>query len=52
VDENIRGGAKEILNALKDQLSDSSRGVRAALKSQRPSDKPGWRAFEIEVAFE
>jgi hypothetical protein len=52
VDENIRGGAKEILNALKDQLSDSSRGVRAALKSQRPSDKPGWRLFEIEVAFE
>ncbi len=52
VDENIRGGAKEALNAIRDQLSDPTRGVRAAIQAQRPSDKPGWRRFEIMIAFE
>jgi hypothetical protein len=52
VDENIRGGPREALNALKDQLSDPSRGVKASSPSQRPSDKPGWRMFEIRIEFE
>jgi hypothetical protein len=52
VDENIRGGPREALNALKDQLSDPSRGVKASSPSQRPSDKPGWRMFEIRIGFE
>lgn len=52
VDENIRGGAREALRALRDQLADPPRGVRASIQSQRASEKPGWRAFEILVEFE
>ncbi|HZF00116.1 MAG TPA: pilus assembly protein PilM [Planctomycetota bacterium] len=52
VDESIRGGAQSALNVLRDQLTDASRGVRATVKTQRTSDKPGWRSFEIEIAFE
>jgi type IV pilus assembly protein PilM len=52
VDENIRGGARETLNAIRDQLSDPSRGVRAAIQAQKPSDKPGWRRFEILITFD
>jgi type IV pilus assembly protein PilM len=53
VDENIRGGARDALNAVKDQLSDASRGVKAEITKQRASDqKPGWRQFEIAVTFE
>lgn len=52
VDENIRGGAREALRALRDQLADPPRGVRASIQSQRASEKPGWRVFEILVEFE
>jgi type IV pilus assembly protein PilM len=52
VDENIRDGARKAIGTITDQLSDSSRGVKATLKSQKPSDKPGWRVFEIVVSFE
>jgi len=52
VDESIRGTVSAALNGLKDQLSDSSRGVRAAIKKQQASDKPGWRQFEMEITFE
>lgn len=52
VDENIRGGAREALRALRDQLSDPPRGVKASIQSQRAGEKPGWRAFEILVQFE
>jgi type IV pilus assembly protein PilM len=52
IDENIRGGPRDALNALKEQLSDASRGVKASLKSQKQSDKPGWRVFEMVIGFE
>jgi len=52
LDENIRGGAREALNAVRDQLNDPSRGVRASIQNQKASDKPGWRQFEIVIAFE
>lgn len=52
IDENVRGGAMTVLNGLKDQLSDASRGVRASSPSQRESGKPGWRMFEIRIGFE
>lgn len=52
VDENIRGKAGEALIVLRDQLSDPSRGMKATIKSQRPSDREGWRAFEILVTFD
>ncbi|HYF01401.1 MAG TPA: pilus assembly protein PilM, partial [Planctomycetota bacterium] len=52
VDENIRGGPREALMALRDQLTDASRGVRAGIRSQRASPRPGWRTFEIVVSFE
>jgi type IV pilus assembly protein PilM len=52
IDEAIRGGARDALANLRDQLSDASRGVKASLKSQKASDKPGWRQFEIEITFE
>jgi hypothetical protein len=52
VDENIRDGARKVIGTITDQLSDASRGVKATLKSQKPSDKPGWRVFEIVVNFE
>ncbi|HXX92199.1 MAG TPA: pilus assembly protein PilM, partial [Planctomycetota bacterium] len=52
VDENIRDGARKAIATITDGLSDSSRGVKAELKSQKPSDKPGWRVFEIVVSFE
>jgi type IV pilus assembly protein PilM len=52
VDENIRGKAGEALIVLRDQLSDPSRGMKAVIKSQRPSDREGWRAFEILVTFD
>jgi type IV pilus assembly protein PilM len=52
VDENIRGGALEALNGIRDQLTDPSRGVKASILPQRPSDRRGWRVFEILVSFE
>lgn len=52
IDENIRGGAREALNTMRDQLTDASRGVRASLKEQKASDKPGWRQFEMQIAFD
>lgn len=52
IDENIRGGAREALNTVRDQLTDASRGVKATIKNQKASDKPGWRQFELEIAFE
>lgn len=53
VDENIRGGEpRKALNALREQLSDPSRGMRAALQNQKSADRPGWRSFEIVVTFE
>lgn len=52
IDENIRGGAREALNTMRDQLTDASRGVKAAIKNQKASDKPGWRQFELEISFE
>ncbi|MBV8880342.1 MAG: pilus assembly protein PilM [Planctomycetaceae bacterium] len=52
IDENIRGGARDALNAMRDQLSDASRGVRATIQNQKASDKPGWRQFEIVIAFD
>jgi hypothetical protein len=52
IDEAIRGGAREALNAIRDQLSDASRGVKAVVQNQRASDKAGWRQFEIVIAGE
>lgn len=52
IDENIRGGPREALFSLRDQLSDASRGVKATIQNQKASDKPGWRQFEIVVTFE
>jgi type IV pilus assembly protein PilM len=52
LDENIRGGPREALNAVRDQLTDPSRGVRASIRNQKASDKPGWRQFEIVIEFE
>ena len=52
VDENIRGGARDALNAMRDQLTDASRGVKASIEKQKESDKPGWRQFQIVITFE
>jgi type IV pilus assembly protein PilM len=53
VDENIRGGqAGEAVKALRDQLTDTSRGMKARVGNQKASTKPGWREFEIVVTFE
>lgn len=53
VDENIRGGPREALNGIRDQLTDASRGVSAKiLRVNASPDKPGWRVFEILVNFE
>lgn len=53
VDENIRGGPREALNAVRDQLTDPLRGVAARiLRVNASPDKPGWRVFEILVTFE
>src|SRR5436190_18728182 len=52
IDENIRGGRREALNALRDQLTDSSRGVRAVIGDVKASDKPGWNQFRVEITFE
>jgi type IV pilus assembly protein PilM len=52
IDESIRGGARDALNAIRDQLADGSRGIKATIQSQRASDKAGWRQFEIVVASE
>lgn len=52
-DENIRGGPREVLNAILRELEDKARGTTARLLRQNPSpDKPGWRVFEILVTFE
>jgi hypothetical protein len=51
IDESIRGGPRDALNAVRDQLGDASRGVRASIKNQKASDKPGWRQFEIVIEF-
>lgn len=52
IDENIRGGAREALNTVRDQLTDASRGVKASIQNQKASDKPGWRQFELVISFE
>jgi len=52
IDENVRGGARDALNTMRDQLTDASRGVKATIKQQKASDKPGWRQFELEISFE
>jgi type IV pilus assembly protein PilM len=52
IDENIRGGRRDALNALRDQLSDASRGVRALIGDVKASDKPGWTQFRVEITFE
>jgi cell division ATPase FtsA len=52
VDENVRGGRREALNALKDQLTDASRGVRVTGPNLKASDKPGWTQFEMVITFE
>jgi len=52
IDENIRGGAREALNTVRDQLADASRGVKASIQNQKASDKPGWRQFELVISFE
>ena len=52
VDENVRGGRREALNALKDQLTDASRGVRVTGPNLKASDKPGWTQFEFIITFE
>src|SRR5262245_29848991 len=51
IDDNIRGGPQEALRTLCDQISDASRGVKAATK-QKASDKPGWRQFDLTITFE
>lgn len=52
IDESIRGGAREALNLIREQLTDSSRGIKASLQNQKASDKAGWRRFEIVVGAE
>lgn len=52
IDESIRGGAREALNVIREQLTDSSRGIKATLQNQKASDKAGWRRFEIVVGAE
>ncbi len=52
IDENIRGGRRDALNALRDQLTDASRGVRALIGDVKASDKPGWTQFRVEISFE
>ncbi len=52
IDESIRGGAREALNVIREQLTDSSRGIKASLQNQKASDKAGWRRFEIVVGAE
>ncbi len=53
VDDNIRGGQpRKALDALREQLTDASRGMRATLQRQRDSDRIGWRSFEILVTFD
>jgi hypothetical protein len=53
VDENLKGGAQEVLQDLKGQLTDPIAGTSAEVQRQDPSPKrPGWRAFSIEVTFQ
>jgi type IV pilus assembly protein PilM len=52
IEENIRDGPQKALNIVRDQLSDSSRGVKAVIRNQKASDKPGWRQFELVISFE
>ena len=53
VDGNIRGGKPmEALAALREQLTDASRGMRATVQNQKSTDRQDWRAFEILVTFD
>ncbi len=53
IDENVGGGPGAALVAIKQQLSDPSRGVAAEIEEQRQAaEKPGWRQFRIVVRFE
>ncbi len=53
VDENIKGGAGPALDAIKDQLRDPSRGIKAEIPYQDASrDKPGWRVFHVILRTE
>jgi type IV pilus assembly protein PilM len=53
VDGNIRGGKpREALDALREHLTDASRGMRATVQAQKSTDRQDWRAFEILVTFD
>lgn len=52
IEENIKGGANEILLDLNNQLADAAIGTTAEIVRQDASPKrPGWRSFSIEVKF-
>jgi hypothetical protein len=52
LEENIKGGANEVLLELQRQLTDTTIGATADITKQDPSPKrPGWRSFSIEVRF-
>ena len=52
VDDRIKGGPQAVLDGLKAQLADPSRGVSTELLQEGASSRPGWQMFKIIIQFE
>ncbi|HTF55731.1 MAG TPA: pilus assembly protein PilM [Planctomycetota bacterium] len=52
IDDRIKGTPSVVLDDLRVQLSDPSRGVAAELHQEGASSRPGWQLFKIILRFE
>ncbi len=52
IDDRIKGTPQAVLDDLKQQLSDPSRGVTSELLQEGAGSKPGWQLFKVILQFE
>lgn len=52
IDDRIKGTPQAVLDDLKQQLSDPSRGVTSELLQEGAGSRPGWQSFKIILQFE
>ena len=52
IDDRIKGGAQAVLDELKQQLADPSRGVFSELLQEGAGSRPGWQQFKVILQFE
>ena len=52
IDDRIKGGAQSVLDEIKQQLADPSRGVTSELLQEGAGTRPGWQQFKVVLQFE